>query len=99
MSDKKFISNIDNSKITYGEHYEDFNRAWPGTENMKVGCLQRIALATEAMAKNHIYMQEELEYYKQQCKNKTASIERLLKSNNALRGHCNRYRKLLKQKP
>ena len=71
----------------------DKEGGYPGDENVKIGCLQRIADATEAMAKNYTDMQNSLDWLKQDRKRLQARNETLIRSNNALRGHINRMKK------
>lgn len=50
------------------DNFTRMSRAeWSGpstTENIRTGCLQRIATATEAMASNHVKLIEERDRYK-----------------------------------
>lgn len=66
---------------------------YPGDENVKIGCLQRIASATEAMAQNYIQLQNDRDYYKRRYEQEAAACKRLVRSNNALRGVINRMKK------
>lgn len=68
------------------EHPSDF----PGLARLQVACLQRIADATEAMAKNHQKLINERDLYQRWYKEGQAEIARLQRSNNALRGHLKR---------
>lgn len=38
----------------------------PSNEQLQVGCLQRIADATEAMAKNYVQLQKDAKYWEEQ---------------------------------
>lgn len=84
---------MENSKTAYGEFYEDDSKIYPGAENIKLGCLQRIAKATEAMSQNYVRLENDLAYYKRMHAENKATIERLVRSNNALRGHLKRFKK------
>lgn len=53
---------------------------WPGVDRINIGSLQRIADATEAMAKNHDQMQSDLDWYKSQYTRHLAEIQRLKNS-------------------
>jgi len=53
---------------------------------MKIGCLQRIADATEAMAKNHLKMQSDLDYLSRRNKDQNAEIARLCNRIRGLKG-------------
>lgn len=69
---------------------------YPGDENMKIGCLQRIASATEAMAQYHVQIIKDLEWYKNAYHERIETIRRMEKSNAALRGHIKRLKTLNK---
>lgn len=84
---------MENSKTAYGEFYEDENKSYPGAENIKLGCLQRIAKATEAMSQNYVRLENDLAYYKRMYAENKATIERVVRSNNALRGYLKRFKK------
>ncbi|MFA5849964.1 MAG: hypothetical protein WC833_08775 [Bacteroidales bacterium] len=59
-------------------------------EELQFGAILRIADATEAMAKNYVQMQGDLDYYKKGYKEQQAEIARLVKSNSAYKGHFRR---------
>lgn len=92
MGTKKFISNVENSKTNFGDYFEEDAR-YPGDDKMKLGCLQRIANATEAMSQNYVRMENDLAMYKRWYAENKATIERIVRSNNALRGHLKRFKK------
>jgi len=52
----------------------------PTNEQLQLGCLQRIADATELTAKNYVQMQNELEKYKRWYQEERAEKERLQRS-------------------
>ena len=79
----------DHSRTQWTEHGDPY----PGDENVKLGCLQRIADATEEMAKNHVRMQDQINYLDKRCKLLTEEAERLRRSNTALRGRITRLKK------
>lgn len=83
---------MENSKTGYGSFYEDDNK-YPGDENIKLGCLQRIAKATEAMSQNYVRLENDLAYYKRMYDQNEATIKKLVRSNNALRGYLKRLKK------
>lgn len=60
---RKFISNVDQSKINWGNTVDEND--YPGNERIKMGCLQRIASATEAMAKTHVQLQSDYNYMRE----------------------------------
>ena len=92
MSNKKFMSNVENSKTEFGDYYEE-KEHYPGTDAMKIGCLQRIAKATEAMSQNYVRMENDLSMYKRWYEREVASVKKLVRSNNALRGYLKRFKK------
>ena len=55
-------------------------------EQITCGALLRMADATETMAKNHIKMQSDLDYYKRLSENRADRVASLERSNAALRG-------------
>lgn len=59
-------------------------------EEIQVGCFQRIADATELMAKNYIQMERELKNYKEANLFSSHKINSLTATNKALRGHITR---------
>jgi len=62
----------------------------PTAEQIGVGCLQRIAAATELMAQNYKSLQNERERYERLYQEELKRNARLHKSNAALRGHIKR---------
>lgn len=64
-------------------------------EQLRIGCLQRIADATEKMTKGYTSLEEELNIYKQYHAFDAAYIKKLEKANAALRGHVKRMKKSL----
>jgi len=62
----------------------------PTAEQIGVGCLQRIAAATEAMAQNYKNLQNERDRYEKWYRDELKTTARLQKSNAALRGHIKR---------
>ena len=75
---------IEESKIHY-------RRSSPEPSNddsaLKIGCLQRIANATEMMAQNHLSLMNQLKWTKDDLERVRRSNDRLARSNAALRGH------------
>lgn len=71
----------------------------PGTahsvEEIQLGCMLRIAEATEAMAKEHTKLIRERDFYDAGYKQRGAQIEQLSRSNAALRGTITRLKKQL----
>lgn len=62
--------------------------------DLQTGCLMRIADATEKMASNYVRMENDLKWHRDRAEEREAIITRLTRSNNALRGHLNRIKKL-----
>jgi predicted RNase H-like nuclease (RuvC/YqgF family) len=78
------------SKDTYFVRGDDGK---PTFQEVHTGCLQRIATACEATAKNWNQMQADLEYYKRRSKENYEACERLNRSSAALRGVISRMKK------
>lgn len=68
----------EHSKTNWSRHNaaDPKDEKYPGDESIKLGCLQRIADATEMMAKNHTTLQEDKERYERWY---NASAKRCLK--------------------
>lgn len=62
----------------------------PTTEQINCGSFLRIADSMELMSKNYVSMQNDLEWYKRNYKERGERIEKLSRSNAALRGHIKR---------
>lgn len=62
-------------------------------EDLQLGCLQRIADASEKMASNYTQMQNDLEYYKTGYHRRWEVIEKKDRSISALRGQITKLRK------
>lgn len=67
--------------------------SYPGNERVTIGCLQRIANATELMSKNYVAMQNDLERYKRWYNDEQNRRKKLERSNAALSGHIKRLKK------
>jgi len=78
---------------------DESRRAWfsdrdkPPLDQLKFGCLQRIADATEAMAHEHRRLLAERDRLQQWLDEERAERKRLERSNRALRAHITRLRK------
>lgn len=72
---------IEHSKI----HYVSISDR-PTCEEISTGALQRIADASELMAKNHEKMERDLNYLKERHRENLARISKLERSNAALKG-------------
>lgn len=69
------------------------NDRQPSTDELKLGCLQRIADATELAAKNHAALVAERDRLARYREDDRKCIARLVRSNNALRGVIKRMKK------
>lgn len=69
----------------------------PNADEIHTGCLQRIATATEAMANNYQKLIDERDMLSRWNKEKNARIEKLNRSNAALRGQITKLKKKLNQ--
>ncbi len=80
---------------------EESKHSWKGNktlESINAGSLQRIADATEAMAKNHIDLQRDFDYVKSRMKYYQNRCEQLERSNRGLKAWITRLRNKAKQK-
>lgn len=84
----------DHSKTDWGSNTNEF----PGLERINAGSLQRIADATEAMAKNYIEQQQSLEYYRNRSRRLEAENQHLRNSRAAIKAHNTRLKQKLEQK-
>jgi hypothetical protein len=83
-----------NQNTCAGESRRSWGAADPATiEQLKLGCLQRIADATEVMAKRYSLLIEERDYWERRAKEERAAAERLRRSNAALRGAITRLKR------
>jgi hypothetical protein len=80
----------DHSRTAWSE--SDENRL-PSDERLKIGTLQRIADATEAMAKNHVALTRERDMYERMYRDRQATCERLARQVSALRGVITKLKK------
>lgn len=92
----KFISHKDNSRINWGKTIN-------GSENrdrndIELGCMLRIADATEAMAKDHITLMHDRDMYRWRYEAELSRSNALKLSNNALRGAITKLKKKLAAK-
>ena len=67
--------------------------ALPSIDQLKLGCLQRIADATELMAKRHADLIAEMESTERSRDYWRERAERIERSNNALRGQITKLKK------
>ena len=88
----KFIDYRANSRVPWGRKI-DSGDTLKDRDDIKLGCLLRIADAAEAMAKSHVQLQNSLDFYKHRVERLDAEVQRLLRSNAALRGVIKRRKK------
>jgi len=79
-----FIPHRETSRINWGKEVE--GKSNPDRDDIKMGCLLRIADATEAMATSHVQLQASLDYYKRAYNGESESCRRLARQVNSLRG-------------
>lgn len=68
-------------------------------ENIVLSCLMRMAAAQEAMAKNYLLLQADVEYYKGRTNHFKAQYQAVTRQNIALRGVITRMKNKQKQAP
>jgi hypothetical protein len=86
-----FIPHRETSRVNWGKDVEGKNN--PDRDDIQLGCLLRIADATEAMAKNHVRLQNDLDYYKRAYNEEIEARRRLARQVNALRGVITKLKK------
>lgn len=64
-------------------------------EDLTFGAILRIADAIEAMAKNYVSLQDQLDCHKRWYLENKNQVKKLTHSNSALRGHVTRLQRLL----
>lgn len=67
------------------------------SDSIKLGALQRIADATEMMAKNHVRLVADRDMYEKMYRQQVATTERLSRQVSALRGVITRLKKAATQ--
>lgn len=82
LSKKNYISTFDSN---------------PSIDELNLGCMQRIANATELMSKNYLELQRVLERYQQWYKNERERNERLNKTITNLERVKTRYKNQVKK--
>jgi len=86
----KFITDKDQSRINWGNNMSDDK--FPGYEVINSGCLQRIAEATEAMAKTHVQLQNDYNYMRESRDRYRTLYEKEAKRSAAFKGLVKRYK-------
>jgi hypothetical protein len=93
VSEKNLRSTIFMATFTE-ESKRDVSRSSGATiDDLQLGCLQRIASATEAMSKNFLSMSSELDRYKRWYEDEKKRRAGIALSNRALRGVITRLKK------
>lgn len=87
----RFIRHRDNSRVGWGREVEGTNN--PDRQDIQLGCLLRIADATEAMAKRHTELIRDRDYLAQRNREHLATIETLSRQRAALRGTITRMKR------
>lgn len=83
-----FIDLRKNSRVNWGATVDGNDN--PKAEDIRLGCLLRIADATEAMAQNHVRLQAERDRLARRCDQLQAEVDRLVRQRAALRGAVTR---------
>jgi len=68
-------------------------------EDIKLGCLQRIADASEKMASKYIQMENDLEYYKKYYRERGDVIAKRDKTISSLKGQITKLKKKINANP
>ena len=79
------------SRIDWGRAVEA-----PNTDQIKLGCIMRIADATELMAKSNADLVWQRDHFKRRAHNAEASLSTMTRSRNALKGVITRMKKAKK---
>lgn len=66
-------------------------------EQLTLGCLQRIATATEAMSKYHVRLLNDRDHYELRYREKVVEVEAIARSNRALRGVITKLKRARKE--
>ena len=70
---------------------------YPGDTNIQLGCLMRIADATEKMALKYTQLEKDLEWYSKKYSEQRQEIDRMAKRIAGYKGHINRLKKAKKK--
>ena len=81
----------DHSRVEW--HKEKHPLDYPGDAEMVIGCLQRIATAMEAMAKNHIQLISEVEWRTRRMKELQADNKRMANRCAGYAGYVKKFKK------
>lgn len=88
-----FKSHSQSSSENWGHTYTGEND-FPGIENLKFGCLQRIANASEKMAANYDSLIRDRDWYKKRYEEQQKEIQKLSRKISAYKGHIARMKSL-----
>lgn len=77
------------------ENWVSSNGLNPSNEQLQLGCLQRIAAATELMSKNYQSLFDELQRYKRYYNEERQVSQRMARTISSLKGHITRLKKQL----
>lgn len=80
----------DHSKTNWTVPYEE---RYPGDNNIIIGCMQRIAASTEAMANNHIKLQQDLDWYMKRYTEQKDEVAKLCYRIRALKANITKLKK------
>ena len=86
-----FIDHRKNTKTGWGREVEGESN--PNREDIQLGCLLRIADATEAMAKRHTELISQRDYFERLARDRADTIETLRRQRAALRGSITRMKR------
>lgn len=78
--------------------YFNKDNSQPTTEQLNLGCMQRIANATELMATNFLKLQQDNEYLRNRNKSLISSNEFLARQSASYKGKFNRLKKSIANK-
>lgn len=92
----KFIDHRENSRVQWGRTCNGENN--PDREDIRTGCLLRIADATEAMAKEHNRLLRDNEYLSRRHRELLAENQRMARRIASLRGVITRSKNILAAK-
>ena len=90
---KNSKTNIELSRTRWIQPEVDGATGYPGDVNIKLGCLQRMADATEKMALNHERLISDRDFYKSLYEGQREESRRLRRRIAGLRGAITRLRK------
>ena len=88
MADEKWTSYKEGSKQNYGTKEDNLN-----AEQIQLGCMMRIADASELMAKNYLRLETDLQWYKKLFNEHLTEIKRLRKQIAAYKGEITKLKK------